>query len=314
MAVSGVEPAAFDFACPLCRHPLRRTALAVYTCPEDGRQYPCVDGIWRFLPHPLAEEYDHFVKSYEAIRREEGWGSKDPDYYRSLPFTYGSRRYQDIWHVRVGSYRTFMEQIIRPLAGRLDGHLRVLDLGAGTGWLSYRLAQAGHHSAAVDLITNQWDGLGAWRHYPPDAPFVPVQATFDHLPFAGASCDLVVFNGAIHYAPDYDRTLKQALQLLQPGGQIVIMDSPYYAHAASGRQMVQEKEVEIRQAYGLDMQTLPAENFLTPARLTGLSRTLEIRWQIIKPFRGFRWRFRYWRHRLRGRREPATFPIIVGQP
>jgi predicted RNA methylase len=43
--------------------------------------------------------------------------------------------------------------------------LDLLDLGAGTGWMSYRLALRGHHPVAVDLLNDDRDGLGAARHF-----------------------------------------------------------------------------------------------------------------------------------------------------
>ena len=76
-----------------------------------------------------------------------------------------------------------MERCLSPAEERLARPLRLLDLGAGNGWLSYHLARRGHEAAAVDLTVNDFDGLGAHVHF--DAPFTPVQAEFDHLPFAG---------------------------------------------------------------------------------------------------------------------------------
>lgn len=308
------RPIRFSFACPLCRGPLQRSATATYTCPRDDQHYSCVDGIWRFLPPSLTAEYRPFIAVYETVRRAEGWEHADPAYYQALPFTYGRQRFQEVWRIRVGSYRKLMAAVVNPLAARLGRTLQVLDLGAGTGWLSYRLAQAGHESAAVDVVTNDWDGLGAWKKFAPHPLFVPVQAAFDHAPFPDGEADLVIYNGAIHYARDYSTTLREALRLLRPDGQVVIMDSPFYRSDRSGEQMVREKEVEFAQAYGVDIRSLPAENYLTSDRLAELGEQLGIRWHLIRPFRGLRWTIGWWRHRLRGRREPARFPLIVGQP
>lgn len=308
------EGMSFGFVCPLCRDPLQQTAATTYVCPRDKQRYHSVDGIWRFLPPPLAARYEHFITSYETIRLAEGWGSATATDYRALPFTYGSGPYRDVWRIRVGSYQALVARIVTPLAHTRQKPLRVLDLGAGTGWLSYRLAGMGHRSAAVDLIVNDWDGLGAWKYYAPSPPFLPVQAAFEHLPFTEASSDLVIFNGAIHYARDYTATLQEVCRLLRPGGQIVIMDSPFYRQDRSGMQMVQEKAAVFQETHGIDLDTLPAENYLTPRHLDRLSRELGIKWHLIRPFRGIRWTIRGWRHRLRRRRAPATFPLIVGAP
>ena len=57
---------------------------------------------------------------------------------------------------------------------------------------------------------------------------------------------------------------------------------------------------------------LAAEHFLTPIRLQELSKELDLDWQVIEPMT---WRGRAGRmlHRVRSRREPAAFPVLVGQ-
>ena len=138
---------------------------------------------------------------------------------------------------------------------------RVLDLGAGNGWLSYRLATRGHESVAVDLLTNKADGLGAQLHYP--TAFTSVQAEFDHLPFDSDQFGLVIFNASFHYATNYELTLSEALRVLELGGQVAIMGSPVYRSGISGKEMVREREVAFRGEYGFASNSLPNENFLT---------------------------------------------------
>ena len=66
--------------------------------------------------------------------------------------------------------------------------LDILDIGAGNGWLSNRLAQKGHRPVAVDIFTDGLDGLGAARHYGMSFPLV--EAEFDRLPFVGPAIRL----------------------------------------------------------------------------------------------------------------------------
>src|SRR6266851_1452104 len=107
-----------------------------------------------------------FVREYRTVRRAEGWGSHDPAYYRALPFRDLTGRFPGIWRIRARSFSTFMKHVVHPLeVQRHTTALRVLDLGAGCGWLAYRLAQRGHWVAALDLLDDPFDGLGAVRHY-----------------------------------------------------------------------------------------------------------------------------------------------------
>ena len=126
---------------------------------------------------------------------------KTPDYYSICRPSRRPIRTRADWRIRRETYHHLLGHVLA--AGPQP--LRVLDLGAGSGWLSHRLASLGHHAVAVDAIDDAVDGLGAARHYASD--FVRVQADFDALPFAPAQFDLVIFNGSLHYAPDTAATL-----------------------------------------------------------------------------------------------------------
>jgi SAM-dependent methyltransferase len=186
--------------------------------------FDCRDGIWRFLPPDRQVYYEQFMREYQTVRQAEGRGSTDAGYYRSLPFVDLTGQFSADWQIRARSFRTFLSDVLQPMERTLQRPLRVIDLGAGNGWLSYRLAQRSHYVAAVDLIDNPFDGLGAHVYY--DAAFTPVQAEFDRLPLTDSYIDLAIFNASLHYATRYETTLGEALRVLQPAGQIVILDSP----------------------------------------------------------------------------------------
>src|SRR5690349_10617608 len=123
-----------------------------------------------------------FAREYRAVRRAEGWGSADPSYYRALPYQDLTARFPEIWRIRACSFDVFVANVLRPIEQR-QGSLDVVDLGAGSAWLSYRLSQRGHRVAAVDLLDDALDGLGAIRSYAPKVR--PIVAEFDRLPLPG---------------------------------------------------------------------------------------------------------------------------------
>ena len=188
--------------------------------------------------------------------------------------------------------------------------MQILDLGAGSGWLSNRLALRGHQVAAVDLTINNFDGLGCYRCY--DSRFLPVKAEFDHLPFLEHSADLILFNASFHYSINIEQTLKETLRVLDSSGSLVILDSPIYHKASSGAQMVSEREAQFKKQYGFASDNLPSENYLTYARLDKLANKLCLDWKIITPFYGPHWSARPLIAGLLRRREPAKFHVIVG--
>ncbi|MEW5988476.1 MAG: class I SAM-dependent methyltransferase [Chloroflexota bacterium] len=298
-------------ACPRCRMALAADGPDAARCPAEGTVYYRVEGIWRMLLPERTAVFERFSREYERVRQAEGWGLPERTYYLALPFRDLSGRHRDVWAIRRRSYQTLVAEIVEPQAKAAGRPLRVLDLGAGNGWLSYRLSQQGQQVAAVDLLTNAVDGLGAHVYY--GRPFLTIQAEFDRLPLSEGQVDLVIFNGSLHYASHYEQTLAEALRALTDEGQIVIMDSPFYHDPDSGRRMVQEREERFAQLYGFRGDSLPNENYLTFDRLAELGRQLHLAWAIHRPFYGWRWALRPWIARLRGSREPATFVLAVGR-
>jgi ubiquinone/menaquinone biosynthesis C-methylase UbiE len=299
------------FICPRCQATLDRTTPDRFTCPKDGLEFWKVDGIWRFLLPEGEAHYSRFIKDYESIRQAEGRGSNSSDYYRALPFRDRSGQFATDWAIRARSYRVLVNNVLTRLQNPLERGLKILDLGAGNGWLSNRLAAQRDRVIAVDLSVNEQDGLGAWKQY--EHTFTPVQAEFNHLPVMDRFADAVIFNASFHYSENYTETLREALRVLASRGLIVIMDSPVYRRGEAGEKMVKEREAQFKTKYGFASDNLQSENYLTYKRLDDLGRELHIAWKRITPFYGFRWIFRPLVATLLRRREPAKFHLIVGR-
>ncbi len=215
--------------CPACRP--RETVLGLVEqascwCGACGFQLENRGGIVRALSPDRERYYAKFIEEYSAIRQAEGRGSDEQGYYLALPYQDLSGKLADQWAIRAKSYAYFERRILAKVECQSGAGLRVADLGAGTWWLSYRLALRGHRPVAVDLLTDPLDGLGAANHYftALEKKFPLFQAEFDNLPFATGQFDLAVFNSSLHYSTDYKCTLGEALRCLRPGGQVVIMD------------------------------------------------------------------------------------------
>jgi len=294
--------------CPGCGGELISLDSDRKSCPEERQIYSREQGIWRFLTPDRAARYERFSQDYLTVRKAEGRGSHDPEYYRAFPFPAASGKFRREWRIRAKTYEAFVREV---LTGKEDAgrRLEVLDLGAGNCWFSNRIRMRGHHPTAVDLLVDAEDGLGAHRHY--QTTFRVVQAEFDRLHFAGGQFDLVVFNASLHYSTDYELTLNTAMRQLKPDGLLVVMDSPIYRDPASGNQMVRERAELFQSKYGLKSDSLPSKNFLTLDQLEYLASVLGIHWRFIKPRYGLAWALRPWTAKLQGRREPATFLLLV---
>lgn len=303
----------FRWACPLCRSPLQASGPSEMHCPQLCATYNRVDGIWRLLAPDKAVRYERFVQNYDTVRHGEKWGANSGDYYRALPYEDLSGRHSGVWRVRAVSFDALLDHVVAPMAQERMRPLRILDAGAGNGWISYRLSLAGHALLAIDLRLDDVDGLGAYSRYGEAGRFSTAQATFEQIPLLDDQLDLVIFGGSIHYATSFKETLRETLRVLRCDGKIVILDTPVYEHPDSGKQMVAELQQQLAREHGIDATILPHENYMTPERLKRLGKELGIRWRLIEPFYGWRWTLAPWIARLRGRREPARFYLITGE-
>jgi SAM-dependent methyltransferase len=269
----------------------------------------------RSLAPEEAAKFERFVAEYELVRAAESRGSTDPAYYLALPFQDLTGKLSSQWKIRAVTFRYIERHILEPLAARRGRPLRILDLGAGNGWLSYRLSLLGHQPVAVDILVNEHDGLGAAMHYANHLPsmFPRVQASLDRLPFQNAAFDLAIFNASFHYSTHYATTLAEALRCTRKDGRVVIADTPWYRHEASGLRMVEEKRAYFKTTYGFASDSLPSQEFLTPQRLDDLASALKLEWSVLKPFYGVDWALRPLRAKLARRRPPSRFHIFVAE-
>lgn len=267
--------------------------------------YPVVDGIHRCLSPDRAAFFDQFVREYTAVRMAEGRGTDDPEYFRRLPEPTPGGPIEWQWAIRRNTWRTVRTRVLRAAPPAMT----IVDVGAGTGWLSNRLSERGHDLHAVDLTDDPSDGLGAARHFLHS--FERYQAEMDDLPFADATADVVVFNAALHYSTDYHRTLGEALRVLRPGGRVVVLETPLYRTRSAGDAMVAERHAQFERQYGTRSESVPSIEFLTDDMLTDLADALGLRWRRHRTWYGWQWAMRPWKARWRRRRPPSRFVVLV---
>jgi SAM-dependent methyltransferase len=251
-----------------------------------------------------AEDRKQFLTDYTKIRHEEGRGSENCEYYRALPYADLTGHNSAQWRIRACTFEFFKRRILPPRP------CDVLDLGAGNCWLSYRLAQMHHAPVAADIFSDARDGLRAARHY--SVRFPVVEADFNRLPFRPATFDLAIFNSSIHYSSDYASTLAEARRCLRTKGRVVILDSPVYARREHGEAMRAERREFFQRQYGTQSEALSSVEFLDMDMLRALSRELRLSWTIHRPWYGWNWHLRPLRARLKRRRPPSRFWILVG--
>lgn len=121
---------------------------------------------------------------------------------------------------------------------------RVLDFGAGTGWLSRSLALMGGNAVALDVSANTLKLAEAYttEKYPEFANRIT------YLLFDGTSIDLpsdsidrIVCFDAFHHIPNQDQVLNEFYRVLMPGGRAVFCEpGPTHSMSAMSQREMRE--------------------------------------------------------------------------
>jgi SAM-dependent methyltransferase len=180
-----------------------------------------------------AVRFQEFTHQYREARLREGWQPLSREQALGLPYGQPAGIPALYWQVRRQSFSALMGVLARD--GPTPAHGPTADLGAGMGWLSYRLAQVGYHVLAVDASRDADWGLGlAERYYLSQVPFEPILGNLEYPPLRTGQLSLILFNASLHYAIDLEGTLVRAARALKPGGRIIILDTPIARQPSPG--------------------------------------------------------------------------------
>jgi len=276
-------------ACPACGGALQAVEEGL-GCAPCGRRYPLSDGLVACLPPAELRRFDELAQGYREARLRDGWQPMTAEEAWALPEGRPAGYPALYWEVRRQSCRALWRALAQRAA--LVGAC-VADLGAGTGWLSHRLAQLGGRVVAVESSRDQDFGLGAAaRHYLPRAAFLPVLGDLERPPLAEGRFDLIVYNASLHYAGDLEATLRRGAAALKAGGWLVVMDTPIAREPLPG--------------------TGRGDRHLGRRELAAALAGAGLRESWLRVMRGPRWWLRQAKVLIKGS-EPFSFPLVVAE-
>jgi hypothetical protein len=116
----------------------------------------------------------------------------------------------------------------------------------------------------------------------------------------------------LHYATDYRRTLEEARRCLRWASRVVVLDTPLYEHYAHGERIREERKRDCERRYGFRSDSVPSMEYLDHGMLRELSKDLNMRWRVYRPFYGWRRRFDNLRALVRRGQRPPHYWILVG--
>lgn len=222
-----------DIRCPRCAGTVHEAhavpdaegmAVEALHCTACGARYDCIWGvpflgdfetedvqglveIAANLENPFKGFSPEFIESLESLFPQYDAAPDKDAFIREHPqaqATYFLNRYQE-WQALTRLTRDL------PLAGS-----RVLDVGAGMGYDSYRLQLQGAQVTALEFSPL----LAAQGHA--QLPNIRWIGGFSHaLPFADGAFDAVFCNAALHHMRDIPAAMQEALRVLRPGGTLV---------------------------------------------------------------------------------------------
>jgi SAM-dependent methyltransferase len=137
--------------------------------------------------------------------------------------------YDGKWGIDFGSSgrAQVLGKLRKALGGEPGRYERALEIGAGTGYFSLNLAQAGVIGQATcsDISEGMLSALRANA----DALGIDVETAVgdaERLPFADGAFDLVLGHAVLHHIPDLPRAFAEFMRVLRPGGTLVFAGEP----------------------------------------------------------------------------------------
>lgn len=237
--------------CPTCGTAIDFEKMAC----EKGHVVAKRNGVYQVIEEELQPKLKAWLKDLKVFR--EKWpSSKIPtDLYEYLPSRAESDDV-DIWIKR----QEDLDWIRKQVTGRSS--LDVLDLGAWNCWLSNNLTKDGHRVIACDYFDDLYDGLGARVHYKNPA-WWSLQIEVDRPELWDEQFDLIIFNHNFDYFGDAIAVVRGYMELLKPGGILLLMGCHFYVDETGVKKMVELHNREFKKASGLDIFVKPSKGYVT---------------------------------------------------
>jgi SAM-dependent methyltransferase len=161
----------------------------------------------------------------EAVRTPDEIRDVNTRYHDVAAETYDTKWGIDFGEIGQGQV---LGKLRKLLGSELDdGYDRSLEIGAGTGYFSLNLLQAGvvSHATCTDISPGMVSTLNANARRL-GLPIKAARADAESLPFADQSFDLLLGHAVLHHLPNLRRAFAEFHRVLRPGGRIVFAGEP----------------------------------------------------------------------------------------
>lgn len=138
---------------------------------------------------------------------------------RQLPFVAKNNPDFDLWEIRRKNLSRFLNYLSK------KKQCKILDVGCGNGFFVNAMAVQQHQVIGMDInLTELKQAAEAF----PLKNIAWLKADIFDAPFLKTSFDIITFCTSFHYFKESDKLIRHCLSMLNPGGEIHIIDSPFY--------------------------------------------------------------------------------------
>ena len=162
-----------------------------------------------------------FENDYLKVREKEGRIFSD-DLVKKLPYLPNTHTLHKEWLYRASMQNRFCNY----LASR-KRTVSLLDIGCGNGWFAHKLKIALPNAQIFGLDVNKTELEQAASLFSGEKVTFLYGDIFQDI-FVPGSFDIIVLNSVVQYFQDFKRLINRLLELLSKGGEIHILDSPFY--------------------------------------------------------------------------------------
>lgn len=173
------------------------------------------------LYEPVRDTHLLFEQAYICLRSREGRIYTDEE-LKNLPDIAATHRYATEWKIRKRSARKLLQYFQQKTSS-----WKILEPGCGNGWLSSFLAADRRHQITGSDI-NQKELEQAKRVFGKQPNLRFINGSLDHQKLKSEQYDAIVFASSIQYFESLPDLIQLSLELLKPGGELHLLDSPFY--------------------------------------------------------------------------------------
>jgi ubiquinone/menaquinone biosynthesis C-methylase UbiE len=168
--------------------------------------------------HYATSPKEAFELSYMNLRQQENRVPHDA-LVQQLPKVPEHHPHVKEWRMRRKTLQRFMHYLS-------NNHFQtILDIGCGNGWFTAKLAPFAHEVVGMDV--GKQELATAARCFPDERITFLCCTDWSLLPASYFDC--IVFNASIQYFPFSTQFWNDLFRLLKPGGEIHLLDSPFYS-------------------------------------------------------------------------------------